>query len=323
MNPESFETILIEEHEAQTRLDKVLAHRFPTFSRTYFQYLIERALVLIEGKPVKKRIQLNVGDEVEIQFALTPDVSLEPEPIPLNILFEDEHLLAINKPAGLVVHPGAGNPSGTFVNALLYHCKSNVLYPSDRLRPGIVHRLDKDTTGVLIAAKTEAAHHRLVELFSTRRIHKEYLAICIGNPGVCFIEGNIGRHPIKRKEMAIVQEGGRSAKTRCEKVTWNGFLSLVSLYPETGRTHQLRVHLKSIGTPILGDGVYGSASANQRYEVSRQLLHAATLQFPHPMSGEDVVLKAPLPADMLSFLKTQFRDFDASKLNTKLRLINL
>lgn len=299
-------SLFVAEEEAELRLDKLLALKFPTYSRQYFQYLIEEKLVLVNGKQVKKGMRLQEGDEIEVEFALTPEISLEPEAIPLDILFEDEDLIAINKPAGLVVHPALGNWSGTFVNALLYHCKQ--LPRGETLRPGIVHRLDKETTGVLVAAKNERAQQLMVEKFASRKIEKEYLAICIGNPGTRTIEGNIGRHPVRRKEMALLEGKGREARTKCEGLAHNPFLSLVRLLPETGRTHQLRVHLKSVGTPILGDSIYGNVSLNKKCGATRQLLHAYSLKFSHPIKQVQIVLKAPIPQDMESFIQQITKD---------------
>lgn len=301
MISEEIENWIVSEEEAGERLDKLLTTHFSHYSRTYFQYLIESKLVLIDGKPAKKRTLLCPGNEIEVKFVLTPEIALEPEAIPLDIVYEDEWLLAVNKPAGMVVHPATGNWSGTFVNALLYHCKH--LEKGNTLRPGIVHRLDKDTSGILVAAKTEHMQQRLVELFATRKVEKQYLAICVGNPGSRMIEGMIGRHPTRRKEMAIVNSGGKEAMTRCELLSYNRHLSFISLYPLTGRTHQLRVHLKSVGAPILGDSLYGSLSANKSYGAHRQLLHANTLRFIHPITKEPIEFTARIPVDLQSFIK--------------------
>lgn len=299
-------TIFVSQEEAQLRLDKLLALRFPNYSRQYFQYLINEKLVLVNGEVVKKAAKLEEGDEIEVEFSATPEISLLPEPIPLDILFEDKYLIAVNKPAGLVVHPAAGNWTGTFVNGILYHCKT--LPQNDAIRPGIVHRLDKGTSGVLIAAKNIQAQQKMVEKFASREIEKEYLAICVGNPGTRVVEGNIGRHPLRRKEMTVLKEKGRPARTRVESIAHTHQLSFVRLHPETGRTHQLRVHLKHIGTPILGDPVYGIASVNKKFEVQRQLLHAYRLRFLHPISEEVIELKAPIPQDMNKFIQQMTND---------------
>lgn len=292
---------IVAEEETGKRLDKLLTERFAQHSRTYFQFLIENGSVLVNGQRIKKREQPKLGDEIEICFLLTPEISLEAENIPLDILYEDEHILAVNKPAGMVVHPAAGHYSQTFVNALLYHCK-HLQGSSDNLRPGIVHRLDKDTTGVLLAAKTTEAHQKLISLFCERRIEKHYLAVCIGCPGDVTIDEPIGRHPVRRKEMAISPEG-KEAISRCRTIKKNGDLSLVEVQLITGRTHQIRVHLKSRKTPVLGDPVYGSMSSNEKYKVFRQLLHAHRVCFTHPITGMKVELIAPIPDDMSTIIK--------------------
>lgn len=293
------EEIIITKEEEGKRLDALLAARFPEFSRTYFQKLIENRLVLLNSETVKKRVQPKEGDEVEIEFTLAPEISLKPEDIPLDILYEDDALLAINKPAGMVVHPAPGHAHATFANALLFHCRD---LGDGTLRPGIVHRLDKETTGVLLAAKNERVQRALVELFSARKIEKEYLAIVIGNPKAGEMKGRIGRHPFKRKEMTLLDEGGREAVTVYKTVASDGQFSIVRLFPKTGRTHQLRVQLKAIGTPILGDSTYGSESINRKWKVQRVLLHAYRLRFPHPVSSALIEIKAPIPEDMQKWI---------------------
>ncbi len=297
----SSERLLISEKEAGLRLDKLLAEHYAHHSRAYFQSLIENGYVLVNGNRLKKREKPKIGDEIETCFVLTPGISLEPEEIPLDILYEDEHLLAVNKPAGMVVHPAPGHPSQTFVNALLFHCKQ--LGIGDNLRPGIVHRLDKDTSGVLIAAKTAEAHAKLVALFSSRQIEKNYLAVCLGTPGNTTIDAPLRRHPVHRKQMAVCPEGGKEAISRCTVLAVKEQLALVNVQIITGRTHQIRAHLKSHGTPVIGDPVYGSAVANQKYGISRQLLHAHRLEFIHPITKQSLVLSAPLPSDLVHFLK--------------------
>lgn len=285
-------TILAE--EVGLRLDKILAERYhEKNSRTYFQHLIEQHHILVNGKGVKKQTRPQEGDVVDITFVAPPEIDLSPEAIPLDILYEDQEIIAINKPAGMVVHPAPGNWKGTFVNALLYHCK---LLSWEENRPGIVHRLDKDTSGVLLAAKSLQAQQKLIEQFASRQVKKEYLAICFGNPGNGQIEGSISRHPHDRKKMTIVQEGGKMALSRFETVKSHGMFSLVKIYPETGRTHQIRVHLKHKGTPVLGDSVYGNASVNEKHGV-RQMLHASSLEFIHPVTQESVRIISPLPED--------------------------
>ncbi|MBX7066795.1 MAG: RluA family pseudouridine synthase [Parachlamydiales bacterium] len=290
------EFLFVSSEEEGVRIDKLLSSKFPNYSRTYFQHLLDIGCVLLNGEPVKKRIIPEEGDEIEICFQAIPEASLEPEPIPLEILYEDEYILAINKPAGMVVHPAPGHWSGTFVNALLAHCKE-IAPGSDPLRPGIVHRLDKDTTGILLAAKTLPAHQKLIELFSTQKIEKLYLAICQGKPTNRIINMPIGRHPVHRKEMTVLPDG-REAVTEIQVAACNDRANLVLAKPKTGRTHQIRVHLKHIGCPIIGDPLYGKADLHPR-----PLLHAYRLSFQHPINGMPMRLIAPIPNDMKEWLQ--------------------
>ncbi|QZA59181.1 RluA family pseudouridine synthase [Candidatus Rhabdochlamydia porcellionis] len=281
--------------ESHLRLDALLSLRFPNKSRSYFQFLIKQGHVLVNGKAMKKREKTKPGDEIEIYFQITPEIDLTPESIDLEVLYEDEHLIVINKPAGMVVHPAPGHHRGTFVHALLFHCKQ--IDSDDPLRPGIVHRLDKDTSGILIAAKTRTAHAGLIDLFAKRKIEKTYLAICIGMPRDGLIDTPIARHPSRRKEMTVCMQG-KASKTICQVLAQNGSLSLVKLELLTGRTHQLRVHLKHIGTPILGDETYGNAAINKKFSTKRQLLHAYFISFFHPITQQIVSLTAPIPEDL-------------------------
>jgi 23S rRNA pseudouridine1911/1915/1917 synthase len=294
------QVLFVTEREEGTRIDKLLAERYPDHSRTYFQYLIEQGFVLLNGQPIKKRNIPEEGDEIDVLFQLTPETTIEPEPIPLNILYEDNHLIAIDKPPGMVVHPAPGHWSGTFVNALLAHCKQ--LPSTDPLRPGIVHRLDKDTSGILIAAKTTEAHQVLIEKFSEREMEKSYLAICVGRPQNGLLSAPIGRHPVHRKEMAVLPDG-KEAISDIQVVAFNEKLSLVLIKPKTGRTHQIRVHLRHLGTPVLGDETYGSSRSNQALGATRQLLHAYRLNFSHPITGTPLALTAPLPEDMKTWIR--------------------
>ncbi len=298
---EDSDIITISAEEEGLRIDKILAARFPEYSRTYFQNIIEQGCVLLNNHPVLKRVLPEEGDEIEICFQAIPGPSLLPEEIPLDILYEDEHLLAINKPPGMVTHPAPGHWSGTFVNALMAHCKGSILC-GDPLRPGIVHRLDKETSGVLLAAKTLAAHQQLIRLFSSRRVQKLYLAICLGKPAVGIVKAPIGRNPTRRKEMAVLSDG-REAESEIHLAAFNDRFSLALVSPLTGRTHQIRVHLKHIGTPILGDPLYGNAKINQTFAVSRQLLHAYRIQFEHPVTGMPLKISAPIPEDMQLWMK--------------------
>jgi 23S rRNA pseudouridine1911/1915/1917 synthase len=295
------ELLFVTAEEDEVRIDQILAHRFPNYSRTYFQNLIAQGFVLLNGEPIKKRALPQEGDEIEICFQITPEASLEPEEIPLEIIFEDEHLLIINKEPGMVVHPAPGHPTGTFANALLAHCQGKA--PGDHpIRPGIVHRLDKDTSGLLIGAKTLLAHQKLIEMFASRQIEKLYLAICVGRPSNGLIQAPIGRNPTRRKEMAVISDG-REAITEIQTAAFNEQLSLVLAKPRTGRTHQIRVHLKHIGCPILGDTVYGSHSLNKSLKPDRQLLHAYRLSFLHPITEMPMKLSAPIPADFKLWMR--------------------
>lgn len=291
----SSESFFVEPTEESKRIDKLLADRYaPYFSRTYFVDLIAEGLVVVNGELIKKRQKLQGGDCVEICFSARPGTDLQPEALPLDIIYEDSDLLVINKPPGLVVHPAPGNWTGTFVNALLYHCRELKNW-NDTLRPGIVHRLDKDTTGLLVAAKNLEAQKRLIEAFSSRKVYKEYLTISFGRPKEGRLETLIGRDPKNRQKMAVLNEGGKTAITIIKNLKTARELSLNSVVIETGRTHQIRVHLKYLNAPVLGDGIYGSMSANKRYQVERPLLHAWKLKLPHPIKGEVLELEAPPP----------------------------
>lgn len=299
------ELFVVDATEADVRIDKILGSRYSEVrSRTYFQYLIAEEEVLVNGKAVKKQFRPKEGDEVEVHFVLTPELEIHPEDIPLDILYEDEYLLAIHKPAGMVVHPAPGNWSGTFVNALLYHCRlSESDFFQSQNRPGIVHRLDKDTSGVLLAAKDALTQQRLAEQFASRVTYKEYLAICCGNPGTGELNAPIGRHPVHRKLMKVVEKGeGRDSLTKYRTVATDGKISVVRIHLVTGRTHQIRVHMKHLQTPVLGDPAYGNSQLNRRYGETRQLLHARCLKIIHPHTKELLTFEAPIPADIEKYL---------------------
>jgi len=311
---EQSESFLITLEESGQRLDKILAGRFATIkSRSYFESLFESGNIQLNGAVAKKRFLPVCGDEVEVEWRYTPELQLKAEAIPLDIIYEDEFLIVVNKPAGLVIHPAAGNWTGTFVNALLHHCQelnslcgvgdtASGMRPND-MRPGIVHRLDKDTTGVLIAAKTERTQALLSKAFADRQVEKEYLAICVGHPGNRTIDMPIARHPIRRKEMSICNERGRAAVTICRTLKNKEPLSLLSLLLQTGRTHQLRLHLKAVNCPILGDPIYGRIAMNHKYGVHRQMLHAHRLSLVHPHTLELMNFTAPMP-EVMERLKT-------------------
>ncbi len=292
---------LVAKEESGLRIDKLLSQRVEGKSRSYFQYLLREGSVFLNGKSVKKSAIVSENDEIELFFIASPELSFEPENIPLNILFEDEEILVANKPAGMVVHPAFGHWSSTFVHALLFHCKS-LKISQENLRPGIVHRLDKDTSGLLLAAKTERAHRALILQFQERKIEKEYLALAVGKTPNITLSAPIGRHPVRRKEMCVL-ENGKEAVTHFELISYREPISLISARPKTGRTHQIRVHLKHIGTPLLGDLVYGKKSS---LPVFRQMLHAYKLSFLHPITLVPLSLRAPIPEDMKNLIDSQF-----------------
>lgn len=295
------ELITVEIRGTRQRLDRYLASLERFGSRAAVQRLIAAGQVLLEGRAASADDLLKPGMTISVTATAPPaDPSIaRPEEIPLVILHEDPWLIVIDKPAGLVVHPATGNWRGTLVNALLYHW-GGALPGLDERRPGVVHRLDKDTSGVLVVAKDPDTQWRLTEQFRAREVHKEYLAFVWGRPRPASgcIDQPIGRHPVERKRMAIHAKG-RAAVTRYEVVESGPKISLLQVRPETGRTHQIRVHLASLGHPIVADRVYGKApSAAVPTGLARQALHAHTLSFLHPASGEQVRFTAPLPADL-------------------------
>jgi len=278
------------------RLDRWLAGAWPDVSRARWQRAIAGGLVSVNGAAAKASHPVRAGDEVHAQEPPpeTPHASAQPEEIPLNIIYEDEDLVCLDKPAGLVVHPAAGNWTGTLVNALLHHA-GELSDGSHPLRPGVVHRLDKDTSGCILVAKNDAAHAALARQFAERTARKTYLAVVRGKPRATagVVSGAIARHPVHRKRMAVSNRpGARAAETAWKLLAGDGRLSLLECQPKTGRTHQIRVHLKHLGHPIAGDRVYGGGA-----DFPRQLLHAWKLAVRHPRSGREMVFCAPVPPD--------------------------
>lgn len=260
------------------------------------QKLIDAGFILINNCPVKAGLKLNYGDKISVTIPPPPRSSLTPEAIPLNVVFEDEDLIVVDKPAGMTVHPSPGHPSGTLANAILAYL-GRTPEGSEWWRPGIVHRLDKDTSGLIIIAKNAFAHAKLSEQFKSRTIVKKYITLVKGRiqPGEGTIEAAIGRDTRDRKRMAVVVNGkGREAKTKYRVVEYIGNYSLLEIKPETGRTHQIRVHLAAIGYPVIGDPVYGIQSPY----LKRQFLHASQIGFNLPSSGEYVEFKSELPDDL-------------------------
>ncbi len=277
------------------RLDHFLANEIPRVSRSRIQALIRSGNVLVNEQPARPSHKVRVDDLVRFHEPPPEAVETAPEALALRILFEDEILLVLDKAAGMVVHPAAGHRAGTLVNALLHHCAalSNI---GGEQRPGIVHRLDKDTSGCLVVAKTDRAHESLSRQFAERSVSKIYLALLKGHPkpkGT--IEAAIGRHPVDRKKMAVVDGArGRASKTSYRVLQELAGAALVECTLHTGRTHQIRVHMKHIGHPVLGDKVYGSAAG-----APRQMLHAWKLGFAHPVSGARVEFQSPIPPDFV------------------------
>ena len=290
---------------AGTRLDQWLTGVLPDRSRARIQQLIRSGHIQLNGAACKAHHPVHVGDSVSVTIPAPAPVELQPEAIPLDVLLEDEAILVLNKPAGLVVHPAAGHDSGTLVNALLHHCPDLPGIGGEQ-RPGIVHRLDRDTSGVMVVAKTEAAMQSLTSQFKDRHVRKQYIALVRGKliPESGRIETLIGRHPHDRKKMSAQIEHGRNAVTHyTTRESFADEASLLDITIETGRTHQIRVHMAHLGHPVLGDRDYGRAhTLTGGVPVPRQMLHAARLAFTHPVNGHPVDCTAPLPDDLQTLL---------------------
>lgn len=287
--------------EAGVRLDKYVGDKCPELSRTYAQKLIADGLIRVNGGVVKAGFRLSAGDRVDIVIPPAAPSPLSPEAMPLDILYEDDDLLVVNKPPGLAVHPAPGLRGHTLLNAILFHFP-HLADIGQSLRPGVVHRLDKDTSGVMLVAKNGAAQANLVDQFKNRAVVKVYMALVKGRltPEDGIIEAPLGRDSRNRKRMAVVGESrGREARTRYHVVKYTDGYTLLEVSPETGRTHQIRVHLKAIGYPVVGDPVYGVKSEH----LSRQFLHACRLGFKLPSTGEYVEFTAELPTDLAQALE--------------------
>jgi 23S rRNA pseudouridine1911/1915/1917 synthase len=287
--------LVVPKDDAKLRLDRVLAKQLPEHSRSRLQQLIRAGFVRVNGITTRQSHLVQAGDEIELTEPPVEKIENQPEPIPLKILFEDKDLIVINKPAGLVVHPGAGHRSGTLVNALLHHCPT-LSGIGGKERPGIVHRLDKETSGCLVVAKNDVAHRELARQFAERTVEKIYLALVTGKlrkqSGV--IDETIGRHPVHRQRMSVASSRGRAAKTDYRVVRPGERASLIECRLHSGRTHQIRVHLHHLGHPVLGDKIYAARFAR---DFPRQMLHAWKLGFCHPRTGEWKNFEAPLPND--------------------------
>ena len=277
------------------RIDKYLSTVNEQLSRSYIQKLLKSGLVLVDGKPVKASYQVDEGDVISLDIPEAVEPEIEPENMDLDILYEDQDVILVNKPKGMVVHPAAGHYSHTLVNGLMHHCKDQLSGINGVMRPGIVHRIDMDTTGVIIACKNDMAHNSIAAQLKEHSITRRYQAIVHGvlKDDAGTVEGPIGRHPTDRKKMSINYNNGKSAVTHYKVLKRFRQYTHVECRLETGRTHQIRVHMASIGHPLLGDTVYGSS--RNPYHLEGQALHAMILGFIHPVTGEYMEFEAPIP----------------------------
>lgn len=285
------------------RLDKYLALIYENQSRSFFQKLIKENLVLVNEKVQKANYRVSAEDTVSVTIPKAQEIEILPEDIPLDILYEDEDVLVVNKPKGMVVHPSAGHYSGTLVNAVMYHCRDSLSGINGAIRPGIVHRIDMDTTGALIICKNDNAHIKIAEQIKEHSVTRRYRGIVNGvvKQDTGIIEGAIGRHPVERKKMAINEKNGKPAITHYRVLERFSNHTYMEFELETGRTHQIRVHMASIGHPLLGDTLYGSGK--NPYHLQGQTLHAMVIGFIHPTTGIYVEAEAPLPEYFQKLLK--------------------
>lgn len=295
------------EEEQALRIDKYLADHCPDISRSYLQKLLKSEAVLVNGKPVKSSYKTESGDRIDLEVPDAVEPEIVPEEMDLDILYEDSDIILINKPKGMVVHPAAGHYSGTLVNGLMAHCHDELSGINGVMRPGIVHRIDMDTTGVLIVCKNDMAHNSIAEQLKVHSITRKYYAVVHGVIGEDegTVNAPIGRHPVDRKKMSINERNGREAVTHYRVLERFRQFTYVECRLETGRTHQIRVHMASIGHPLLGDTVYGPARCP--FKLTGQTLHAGVLGIIHPRTGEYMEFTAPLPAyfeELLRKLRT-------------------
>jgi 23S rRNA pseudouridine1911/1915/1917 synthase len=308
------------------RLDRFLAEQMPDLSRSLVQRLVEEGQVTVDDRPAKPSMRLRGGEQVRVRLPRSEPATLKPEPIPIEVVYEDDALIVINKPRGMVVHPAPGAATGTLVNAVLAHCPDELSRIGGEDRPGIVHRLDKDTSGLIVVAKTDAAHRSLAGQVQQRSAERLYLALVWGQPRFekAIVDAPIGRHPTDRKRMAVVTSGpssqrARNAVTELEVKERLGFCALLEAKLRTGRTHQIRVHCSHIGLPVVGDPVYGGtrqapaevfrkSEHRRRWEdlladLGGQALHAYRLSFTHPSTGERMTFEARLPQEMSALIE--------------------
>lgn len=281
---------------AGLRLDKFLSDACPELSRSYLQKLVKSQLIEVDEKPVKSSFRVSSGERIAFEIPDAAEPEIPAENIPLDILYEDKDIILVNKPKGMVVHPAAGHYTGTLVNALMYHCKDELSGINGIMRPGIVHRIDMDTTGVLIVCKNDLAHSAVAQQLKEHSITRKYAAIVCGviKSDTGTVNAPIGRHPVDRKRMSINPSNGREAVTHYRVLEHFNQFTHVECQLETGRTHQIRVHMASIGHPLLGDVTYGPAKCP--YRLQGQTLHAEVLGITHPRTGEYMEFHAPLPA---------------------------
>lgn len=280
--------------EEGMRLDRYLAEQIPDLTRSYLQKLLKENLAEVNGKIVKANYKVKKGDQISLELPEVQEPEAFPENIPLDILYEDEDVLLVNKPKGMVVHPAAGHLSGTLVNGVLYHCRGQLSGINGVLRPGIVHRIDRDTTGVLVVCKNDRAHQSLAAQLKEHSITRKYRAIVLGSlkeDGT--VNAPIGRHPVDRKKMAVNRKNGKEAVTHYHVLEELKGYTYIECQLETGRTHQIRVHMASIGHPLLGDSVYGPSRCP--FSLEGQCLHAMVLGFLHPSTGVYMEFESPLP----------------------------
>ena len=290
------------EHEHQ-RIDRYLTEMLPEQSRSFFQKLIRDGFVMVNRIIVKVNYRLKTGDVIEIDIPDAVPTEIVPENIPLDILYEDDDLLIVNKPKGMVVHPAVGHSTGTLVNAIMYHCQGNLSGINGEIRPGIVHRIDKDTTGSLIICKNDEAHRNIAEQIKEHSVTRRYVGVVAGtfSEESGTVEGAIGRHPNDRKRMTINEKNGKPAVTHYRVLQTLKGASFMEFELETGRTHQIRVHMASISHPLLGDTVYGNSK--NPYKLQGQALHARTIGFIHPTTGEYIEVSAPIPEYMTELVR--------------------
>ena len=315
------------EDQEGLRIDRYLSEQMPELSRSYIQKVIKDGGVLLAGRPVKANYKVNCGDVIELALPPAVDPEIQPEDLELDILYEDADVIFVNKPKDMVVHPSAGHITGTLVNGLLYHCKGQLSGINGVMRPGIGPRIDKDTTGVLIVCKNDRAHSAVAEQLKEHTITRRYRAVVWGNlkEDTGTVDAAIARHPVDRKRMSVVSQGGKRAVTHYRVLERFGRFTYIECRLETGRTHQIRVHMTHIGHPLFSDARYGGDKIlrgertgtyqkfiSNCFEICpRQALHARTLGFVHPVTGQEMFFTAPIPADMTALLE-KWRNYTAS-----------